>query len=380
MPHQHFPGRFRDPPWGYYGPLREVLARRAGESQPRKRGPEPINAAVERREARLLFAEKAARLASVPGGCASRSRGLANPGVSRRSAPFGLRGEQGHGALPPGFPGAEAEGYCPAPLKPLSLRGFFSLREPLKANRKLRLCCYASVPKNRGTRGFHRHRAFRSRPVRRAHDRGRARLDDRPLGPLARAARRGHRVPDPRRERRAALRLTGAVRALDGLVRVRRLRLCVDLGAAPRRPGRSRHRHRRAALHPGIHRHKPARHAARIPLRQPLARGRDGDRMGRVRGARRVALFRASRFLRDHAALHRLRRPAAVRARPPAGRDRALLRLDQSRADAALRDPLAALDPRDGRGLVAEAADRRRDRDARRRRHHLGHGDRPDAW
>ena len=110
-----------------------------------------------------------------------------------------------------------------------------------------------------------------------------------------------------------------------------------------------------------------------------LARARDGDRMGGARGARRVAVRRASAFLRDHAALHRLRRPAAVHARPPAGRHGALLRLDQSRADAALRDPLAAADRRDGRGLLAQAADRRLDRDARRGRHHLGHGDRPDA-
>ena len=130
---------------------------------------------------------------------------------------------------------------------------------------------------------------------------------------------------------------------------------------------------------PGIHRPQAARHAARIPLRQPLARARDGDRMGGARGARRVAVRRASAFLRDHAALHRLRRPAAVRARPPAGRHGALLRLDQSRADAALRDPLAAADRRDGRGLLAQAADRRLDRDARRGRHHLGDGDRPDA-
>jgi hypothetical protein len=36
-------------------------------------------------------------------------------------------------------------------------------------------------------------------------------------------------------------------------------------------------------------------------------------------------------------------------------------------------------DRRDGRGLLAQAADRRLDRDARCRRHHLGHGDRANA-
>src|SRR4051812_18539604 len=102
---------------------------------------------------------------------------------------------------------------------------------PSRTNRKLILCCYACGQKKpEGARGFHQHRGVRPPRAYRAYDRGRPRLDVRRLRPLARAARRCRRVPDPRRERRAALRLTGAVRALDGLVRVRRLRLCVDLG------------------------------------------------------------------------------------------------------------------------------------------------------
>ena len=144
-----------------------------------------------------------------------------------------------------------------------------------------------------------------------------------------------HRLHHPRRQRRAALCQPGAVRALDGLVRIRRLCLCLDLGAAARRPGRSRHRHRRAALHPGIPRAQASSRCCADS--SPAAAGscRDGDRVGGARGARRDCC-RRHRLLRDHAALHRLRRPAALRARPHAGRHRALLRLDQSRADAAL--------------------------------------------
>ncbi len=44
---------------------------------------------VERREARIsLRTRDAAHFAGAPGGNASRSRGLARPGVCRRSAPF----------------------------------------------------------------------------------------------------------------------------------------------------------------------------------------------------------------------------------------------------------------------------------------------------
>src|SRR5262249_14680804 len=48
------------------------------------------------------------------------------------------------------------------------------------------------------------------------------------------AAPRRHRVPDPGDERPVGLWLPGAVRALDGRLRVRHLRLCLDLGAADR--------------------------------------------------------------------------------------------------------------------------------------------------
>ena len=81
-----------------------------------------------------------------------------------------------------------------------------------------------------------------------------------------------HGVPDPRRQRGAGFRLPGAARALDGQLRVRHLRLCLDLGAAARPADRPRARHRRATLHSGISRPRHARAAARVHFRQPLAR------------------------------------------------------------------------------------------------------------
>ena len=50
------------------------------------------------------------------------------------------------------------------------------------------------------------------------------------------AAARRHGVPDPGRKRGAGLWVAGPVRALDGQLRVRHLRLCLDLGAADRTP------------------------------------------------------------------------------------------------------------------------------------------------
>jgi len=79
-----------------------------------KRGPGPKKAAVERREARFLD-RKRKRHASQAcrGGFADRPGGFAAPRVSRRSAPFGCRREQGHGALPPGFPARKQTAIVP---------------------------------------------------------------------------------------------------------------------------------------------------------------------------------------------------------------------------------------------------------------------------
>ena len=52
-PHKLALGRLREPPWGYYGPCARCSLDGLAKAGPRKRGPEPINAAVERREARL---------------------------------------------------------------------------------------------------------------------------------------------------------------------------------------------------------------------------------------------------------------------------------------------------------------------------------------
>jgi hypothetical protein len=63
VPHQHAPGRLREPPWGYYGPCARssLTAQRTEKSAgTRKRGPKlrrmrrhSLRAAVERREARV---------------------------------------------------------------------------------------------------------------------------------------------------------------------------------------------------------------------------------------------------------------------------------------------------------------------------------------
>src|SRR6266545_1595709 len=87
------------------------------------------------------------------------------------------------------------------------------------------------------------------------------------------AAAGRHRVPDPGRERAAGLRLAGAVRALDGRLRVRHLRLCLDLGAVDRAGARSRARHRGAALRSGISRAQAFRSSARLSVRQPRRGG-----------------------------------------------------------------------------------------------------------
>ena len=89
----------------------------------------------------------------------------------------------------------------------------------------------------------------------------------------------------------ARLRLAGAVRALDGQLRVRHLCLCLDLGAADRAVARSRPRHRGATLHPGISRAQAVRPAARLHLGQPLARGRHRDRASRALCAGLVRLL-----------------------------------------------------------------------------------------
>ena len=64
----------------------------------RKRGPEPRNAAVERREARFPDRKGKRHASRVPGQSPAASRGLASPGVSRRSAPLARGSEKRKGA------------------------------------------------------------------------------------------------------------------------------------------------------------------------------------------------------------------------------------------------------------------------------------------
>ena len=71
---------------------------------------------------------------------------------------------------------------------------------------------------------------------------------------LAGAASCRCRLSHPRRQRADRLHLADPLGALDGAFRIRHLHLCLDLGAAARRHGRSRPRLGDAALHPRIHR------------------------------------------------------------------------------------------------------------------------------
>ena len=66
------------------------------------------------------------------------------------------------------------------------------------------------------------------------------------------------------------LPVANPARALDGRFGLWRLRLCLDLGAAARQHDGFRHLGVGAKDHPGISRHRRARAAARLPLRQPL--------------------------------------------------------------------------------------------------------------
>ncbi len=93
-----------------------------------------------------------------------------------------------------------------------------------------------------------------------------ARLAEGLRRPLDRAADRRRGLPDPRVQRRPDLPVADPARALDGQLRVRHLRLCLDAGAGDRRSGRSRPRHVGAALRAGIHQARRVRPAARLPV------------------------------------------------------------------------------------------------------------------
>ena len=134
------------------------------------------------------------------------------------------------------------------------------------------------------------------------------------------AASGRHGVPDPRRRRHARLWLAGAVRALDGHVRIRHLCLCLDLGAADRPVARSRPRHRGAALHPAISRTQDVCAVARLCRGQPLARGRHRDRGFRALRRAGLAVAAVARRLHRRPALPRLRFAAGLRALERAGR------------------------------------------------------------
>ena len=79
-----------------------------------------------------------------------------------------------------------------------------------------------------------------------------------------------HHLHHPRLQRGARLFLADPAGALDGRLGLRRLCLCLDLGAAARQHDGFRHLGVRAEDHSGISHQRRARAAARLPLRQPL--------------------------------------------------------------------------------------------------------------
>ncbi len=79
-----------------------------------------------------------------------------------------------------------------------------------------------------------------------------------------------HDLHHPRRQRRAGLSLANPAGALDGRLGLRRLCLCLDLGAAARQHDGFRHLGIGAKNHSGISHQRRARAAARLSLRQPL--------------------------------------------------------------------------------------------------------------
>ena len=87
---------------------------------------------------------------------------------------------------------------------------------------------------------------------------------------LAHQAAGRHDLHHPRRQRGAGLFLADPAGALDGRLGLRRLCLCLDLGAAARQHDGFRHLGVGAEDHSGISHPRRARAAARLPLRQPL--------------------------------------------------------------------------------------------------------------
>ena len=183
---------------------------------------------------------------------------------------------------------------------------------------------------------------------------------------------RRRRLPYPRRQRAARLHLADPAGALDGRLRVRHLRLRLDLGAADRRHGRPRPRHRRAALH------------SRIPEHRQLALLRGylrGSRLLAIAIACAIALAGAGAVTLlkpylDHdttvplylacvgaADLSRSRTCRTASRAPTTGSTSALVPTYVLRQIAAHRA--------DGAAYALRPADRRRDRDDPRRRRDL---------
>ena len=181
--------------------------------------------------------------------------------------------------------------------------------------------------------------------------------------PLARAEGRRRRVPHPRVQRGPDLPVADPARPLDGQLRVRHLRLCLDLGADDRRPRRPGACHGRAALHSRIH---PAQGAIDL-LRGYLSRSRwIAVGCAALVAAAGVLLVQSAQAIHGGlsraAALGRAGDAAVLRDPADPGRHRPLLQLDPRRAAAALRGPAPGDAGAGLRRLAPELPGQRRDR------------------
>jgi hypothetical protein len=169
-------------------------------------------------------------------------------------------------------------------------------------------------------------------------------------------ARRRHRLRRALRQRGAHLSFPGRACPLDGLQRVRHLRLRLDVRALARRPRRSRPQHHLHPVDSALPRDGRLRAPARIDPR--IAPGGYCGR-GRYRSPRhrRAVALQAARRALHAAGLYRSLLSPALRTHAGAGRSGQGLRLDGGLARAALHPAADAAAACHGGGALCRPAD-----------------------
>ena len=154
---------------------------------------------------------------------------------------------------------------------------------------------------------------------------------------------RRRRFYDPDRERGHCFYLASPHRPLDGQLRIRRLCLRLDRAGAGERTRSLRSAADRAAFHSGIYTGRLVRPAARVSVRQPLARLRVRHGGRADRRPDRLRARAAGRGPSGLAVLFRVRRAAVFLADRDVRRLGARLQLDRRRAAARLHRSSADL-------------------------------------